>query len=91
MKCNFFYQAHFKIPFYPSRLIISNRVPDLESLTATYMQKTTHYCQDWKDQIYIVKNWVVRNEEKVVMHAMTKGKKLEKKPTFPILKSYFWI
>lgn len=77
MKCNFFYHAHLKIPFYPSRLIISNWVPDLESLSATYIKKTTLYCQDWIDQIYIVKNSVFRNEEKVVPHAMTKGKNLK--------------
>lgn len=77
MKCNFFYHAHFKISFYPSRLIISNGVPDLESLSFTHIKKTTLYCQDLIYQIYIVKNWVARNEEKVVMHALTKGESLK--------------
>lgn len=77
MKCNFFYHAHFKISFYPSSLIISNGVPDLESLSFTHIKKTTLYCQDLIYQIYIVKNWVARNEEKVVMHALTKGESLK--------------
>lgn len=56
MKCNFFYNAQFKIPFYPSRLIISNRVHDLESVSYIHQEKkTTPYCYDWMEQIYIVK------------------------------------
>lgn len=44
MKCNFLYRAHFKIPFYLSRLIISNRVHDIKSVSAVYIKKRKQHC-----------------------------------------------
>lgn len=44
MKCNFLYHAHIKIPFYLSRLIISNRVHDIKSVSAAYIKERKQHC-----------------------------------------------